>query len=79
MLIKPTFGLAGTPEILRTVLHARRGTAVLVGFETDVCIYQSAIGLLDAGLRVMAAEDATFSPARCTSAGLRGCATRASR
>jgi nicotinamidase-related amidase len=43
---------------------------VLVGFETDVCVYQSAIGLLDAGLRVMAAEDATFSPGEMHERGL---------
>jgi nicotinamidase-related amidase len=70
VLIKPTFGLAGTPEILRTVRDTGRGTAVLVGFETDVCVYQSAIGLLDAGLRVMAAEDATFSPGEMHKRGL---------
>lgn len=70
VLIKPTFGLAGTPEILRTVRGTGRGTAVLVGFETDVCVYQSAVGLLDAGLRVMAAEDATFSPGEMHERGL---------
>jgi len=47
-LVKPTFGLAGTPAILDAVRDARRDTAVLVGFETDVCVFQSAVGLLDA-------------------------------
>ena len=45
--IKPTFGLAGTPEILDAVKATGRRTAVLVGFETDICVYQSAVGLLD--------------------------------
>ena len=72
---KPTFGLAGTPEILprsaRPTAHA-----VLVGFETDVCVYQSAIGLLEAGLRVLAVEDATFSPGEMHERGLARLATR---
>jgi nicotinamidase-related amidase len=67
---KPTFGLAGTPEILQAVRDTGRGTAVLVGFETDVCVYQSAVGLLDAGLRVIAAEDAIFSPGEMQDRGL---------
>jgi nicotinamidase-related amidase len=67
---KPTFGLAGTPEILQAVRRTRRWTAVLVGFETDVCVFQSAVGLLDAGLHVLAVEDATFSPGEMHERGL---------
>ena len=57
VLTKPTFGLAGTPEIVQAVCDTGRDTAVLVGFETDVCVYQSAVGLgelgrMEAGLRV---------------------------
>ena len=66
-LIKPTFGLAGTPAILATV---NRPTAVLVGFETDVCVYQSAVGLLDQGKQVVVVEDATFSPGEMHGRGL---------
>jgi nicotinamidase-related amidase len=69
-LVKPTFGLAGTPEILDAVRATERRTAVLVGFETDVCVYQSAVGLLDAGLHVIAVEDATFSPGEMHARGL---------
>ena len=69
-LTKPTFGLAGTPEILQAVQATNRPTAVLVGFETDVCVYQSAVGLQDAGLRVVAVEDATFSPGEMHIRGL---------
>jgi nicotinamidase-related amidase len=47
-----------------------RPTAVLVGFETDVCVYQSAVGLLDAGLRVLVVEDATGSPGEFHARGL---------
>ncbi len=67
---KPTFGLAGTPAILEAVLATRRRTAVLVGAETDVCVYQSAVGLLDAGLHVIAVEDALFSPGEMHERGL---------
>jgi hypothetical protein len=67
VLIKPTFGLAGTPEILAAVT---RPTAVLVGFETDVCVYQSAVGLLDHGKQVVVVEDATFSPGEMHARGL---------
>ncbi len=47
-----------------------RGTAVLVGFETDVYVYQSAGGLLDAGFRVIAVEDAISSPGEMHERGL---------
>jgi nicotinamidase-related amidase len=65
--VKPTFGLAGTPEILDAVA---RPTAVLVGFETDVCVYLSAVGLLEAGKTVLVVEDATFSPGEMHARGV---------
>ena len=37
------------------------GTIVLVGFETDVCVAQSAIGLLELGFRAVVLEDATYT------------------
>jgi nicotinamidase-related amidase len=67
---KPTFGLAGTPEILAAVRETGRRTAVLVGAETDVCVYQSAVGLLDDGFRVIAVEDAISSPGEMHQRGL---------
>jgi nicotinamidase-related amidase len=70
VLTKPTFGLAGTPAILEAVRATGRGVAVLVGAETDVCVYQSAVGLLDTGLRVIVVEDATFSPGEMHERGL---------
>src|SRR5689334_21852618 len=69
-LLKPTFGLAGTPEILAAIRATGRSTAVLVGFETDVCVYQSAVGLLDAGFGVLVVEDATSSPGEMHARGL---------
>ena len=59
---KRAFGLAGDPAIMAAVKASGRRTAVLVGAETDVCVAQSAVGLLDRGFRVVVVADATFSP-----------------
>ena len=67
---KPTFGLAGAPEILDAVRATGRGTVVVVGSETDVCVAQSAVGLRDAGLACVVVEDATFSPGEMQERGL---------
>ena len=67
---KPTFGLASTPEILAAVRATQRGTAVIVGCETDVCVAQSAIGLGAAGFECVVVEDATFSPGEMHERGL---------
>jgi len=70
VLRKPTFGLAGTPEILAAVRVTGRGTAVVAGCETDVCVAQSAIGLAAAGIQAVVVEDATFSPGEMQLRGL---------
>jgi nicotinamidase-related amidase len=67
---KPTFGLAGTPEVLAAVQETGRRVAVLVGAETDVCVAQSAIGLRAAGFTCVLVEDATFSPGELHERGL---------
>lgn len=69
-LIKPTFGLAGTPEIVQAVEETGRNTAVLVGFETDVCVAQSAIGLRERGMRVVVPDDAVYSPGEMHARGI---------
>jgi nicotinamidase-related amidase len=69
-LRKPSFGLAGTPEILDAVRATHRTTAILVGCETDVCVAQSAIGLCDEGFSCVVVEDATFSPGEMHERGL---------
>jgi nicotinamidase-related amidase len=68
---KRVFGLAGQPEILTAVESAGRRTVVLVGAETDVCVAQSALGLLERGFRVAVVTDATFSPGEMHALGLR--------
>ena len=59
---KMTFGLAAEPEIMAAVAQTGRQTAVLVGLETDVCVAQSALGLLKAGYRVVVPADAVATP-----------------
>ena len=59
---KMVFGLAGQADILAQVAAAGRKTAVLVGLETDVCVSQSAIGLVTEGYRVAVVADACASP-----------------
>jgi nicotinamidase-related amidase len=59
---KMSFGLAAQADILAAVQKTQRKTAVLVGYETDVCITHSALGLMDLGYRVVVVADATGSP-----------------
>ena len=55
---KNTFGCADSPEILAAIRATGRGTAILVGVETDVCVAHSALGLMQAGLDVAVLRDA---------------------
>jgi hypothetical protein len=71
VLRKAVFGLAEAPEILAAIEATRRRTAVIVGAETDACVAQSAIGLIDRGYRVVVVTDATFSPGAMHENGLR--------
>jgi len=67
---KPAFSLADVPEILAAVEATGRRTVVLAGLETDVCVAQSALGLLDRGFRVAAVADALFAPGAMHEHGL---------
>jgi nicotinamidase-related amidase len=67
---KVVFGLADDPLVWPAMHDTGRGTAVLVGLETDVCVAQSALGLLDRGLRVVVVEDAVASPGSAHAAGI---------
>ena len=71
VLRKATFGLADVPEILGAVESTGRRTAVMVGAETDVCVAQSGVGLIDLGFRIVVVTDATFSPGPMHEHGLR--------
>ena len=67
---KVIFGLADDPTILAAVAGANRKTTIMTGLETDVCVAQSALGLLERGYRVVAVADATGSPGTAHDAGL---------
>ncbi len=67
---KVVFGLADDPQVGPAVRETGRRTAVLVGLETDVCVAQSALGLVDQGLRVVVVEDAVASPGTAHAAGI---------
>ncbi len=67
---KPVFALSACPAILEDVSRHGRDTVVLCGLETDVCVAQSALGLLDLGKRVVVVEDAVASPGTAHAQGL---------
>ena len=67
---KMTFGLAAQPDILEAVQKTQRNSAVLIGYETDVCVTHSALGLMDLGYRVVVVSDATGSPGGAHQIGL---------
>ena len=67
---KPAFSVAACPPIMADLESQGRRTAVLCGLETDVCVAQSAIGLRDAGWRVVVVEDAVASPGTAHEQGL---------
>ena len=58
------FGLAADPGILSSVQNTKRKTIILLGLETDVCVAQSAIGLLQHDYQVVVVDDATASPGK---------------
>jgi len=67
---KMVFGLAADPDIRGAVKATGRNTPILLGLETDVCVAQSAIGLLEQGYQVVVVEDAVASPAKAQQYGL---------
>lgn len=67
---KNAFGLAGNPDILADVETTNRKTAILVGTETDVCIAQSALGLMECGYQVVVLKDAVATTAGDEQIGL---------
>lgn len=67
---KDFFGVAGNPEILAAIDATGRKTAVLIGVETDVCVCQSAIGLMQQGYQVVVLSDAVATTAGSDAVGL---------
>lgn len=67
---KMVFGLTAQEDIMHAIVETERKTAVLVGLETDVCVAQSAIGLLNLGYSVVVITDATDSPGEAHQVGI---------
>jgi len=67
---KDYFGLADNPEILTAIESTGRKTAVLVGTETDVCVAQSALGLMNNDFQVVVLKDAVATTAGSEDIGL---------
>lgn len=67
---KMSFGLIAQADILEAVRQTKRKTAVLIGYETDVCVTHSALGLIDLGYKVVVVADATGSPGGAHQIGL---------
>ncbi len=67
---KNHFGLGGHPEILVAIELTGRKTAVLIGAETDVCVAQSALGLLQQGYRVVVPRDLVITTSGDQNTGL---------
>lgn len=67
---KMTFSLAAQNDILQAVEQTKRKSAVLIGYETDVCVTHSALDLMYIGYKVAVVADATGSPGGVHQTGL---------
>jgi nicotinamidase-related amidase len=58
---KQTFNCCGEPSIVNAINGLGRQQIAVAGGETDVCVLQSVLGLIEAGKQVFLLEDALFS------------------
>lgn len=58
---KITFSCCGNNEFLQTIKALGRKQLLLTGIETHICVYQTAIDLLNAGFEVQIVTDAVSS------------------
>ena len=59
--VKQTFNLCSEPEIREAVGALGREQMIVAGSETDVCVLQSVLGLLEMGRQVVLVEDCLFT------------------
>ena len=70
-LTKQTFDCTGEPEIREAIASLGVTQFAVAGGETDVCVLQSVLGVLEMGYEVFLLEDALFSEEPNTSPVLR--------
>lgn len=58
---KVSFGCCGEPTFMERLHQLGRGEVIVTGVEAHVCVYQTVLGLLDAGYRVHLVRDAICS------------------
>jgi isochorismate hydrolase len=59
--VKRTYNCCSDPAIREAITQMRVSQMVVAGAETDVCILQSSLGLVEAGLQVFLLEDCVFT------------------
>ena len=60
-ITKTSFGGCGEPAFFQTLENTNRKQVILCGIETHVCVYQTALELLEAGYEVSLITDAVSS------------------
>ena len=60
-IAKSSFSCCGEPEFIKTFKNLNKRQAILVGIETHVCVYQTAIDLLEEDYEVFIIADAVSS------------------
>jgi nicotinamidase-related amidase len=59
--VKHTFNLCAEPEIRQAVSDLSVTQIIVAGAETDVCVLQSTLGLIEMGYQVFIVEDCLFT------------------
>jgi isochorismate hydrolase len=67
---KDFFDLTKEKKISTYLKRLKKTQAIVAGCETDVCVLQSCLGLLDLGYEVFVVEDLVFSAARNVDAAI---------
>jgi nicotinamidase-related amidase len=60
-ILKNTFSCCGVPDVLDRLREARAEAVILAGMEAHVCVQQTALDLIAAGIRVHVPADAVVS------------------
>ena len=63
VIAKSTFSCCGKPAVMEVFKAARKKQVILIGIETHVCVYQTAVDMLELDHEVFIAADAVASRA----------------